>query len=524
MKNKIKFILMLIVIMAIFIITFSKVFGNDIKQIELSTNTYTVKYDSTWKVNNYNDNELNLTHKDSKSKINFVIKDLTTNMYGKTVNQIADNIKESLLESYSNYNCIYEGTEYWNDNIGECYKYLLESGQEQAQIIVGIHGYKIVIMNYSAENKYFDILLDSAVTIAENFNIIDEVAEISESDEIELTGLNFKSDNEDYSETNTYDDYDSNFYIQYTIPKQYKIADFYSNIYRDSESEDHPSIYVSVSSDNILSLVKNKKEELEEYKNYENIETDKITINGYEGYYLKASRKNLESECVYAYYKLNNFKTIKIEINGSHITKNLIDNIKIVNYKICVSYIDRKVEDGYLTGSLKDMDYSNSSLNIGDIDSEDYKSYVNLDYKVPEKYTEVPIIYLDYSYKQSRQFILGNKRNKDIEVSNYNTYDFYDYNVTISLSAVKAINQSQNLSDSDVFNSQVTYNGITYNYYTGEFDSEGYTIKTAKLITEYTNKNGEIFTYVIYVTSLDDIPMSLLQDFTSIQIEEKSLE
>lgn len=515
MKNKIKFILMLIVIMAILIITFSKVFGNDIKQIELSTNTYTVKYDSTWKVHNYNDNELNLTHKDSKSKINFVIKDLNTNMYGKTVNQIADNIKESLLESYSNYNCIYEGTEYWNDNIGECYKYLLESGQEQAQIIVGIHGYKIVIMNYSAENKYFDILLDSAVTIAENFKIIDKVAEISEAEEIELTGLNFKSDNEDYTDTNTYDDYVSNYYIQYTIPKQYIISDFYSNMYRTYKEESLSSINVSVSSDNILSLVKNKKEELNESKHYENIQIDKIAVNGYEGYYVKVSIKNSESEYVYAYYKLNNFKTITIEIKGENITKNLIDNIKILKYEICVTYIDRQIENGYLKGSLK-----NIARNY-DVDS---KSYVNLEYKIPEKYTEVPIIYLDYSYKQSRQFALGNERNKDIEVSNYSTYDFYDYNITVSLGAGNAINQSQNLSDSDVFNSQVTYNGITYNYYTGEFDSEGYTIKTAKLITEYTNKNGEIFTYVIYVTSLDDIPMSLLQDFTSIQIEEKSLE
>lgn len=514
MKNKVKFISILIFIIIILIIVFSKVSGKDIEQKEVSTATYTVKYDATWQVDNYNDNEINFTHKDSKSKINFVIKDLNTNMYGKTVNQIANNVKDNLLESYSNYNCIYEGTEYWNDNIGDCYKYLLESGQEQAQIIVGIHGYKIVIMNYSAENKYFDILLDSASTIAENFNIIDEVAEISEAEEIELTGLEFKSDDKDYSDTNTYDYYDSNYYIQYTIPKQYIVMSFYTNIYRDIESEDRSSIDVSVSSDNILSLVKNKKEELNDSKNYENIQIDKITVNGYEGYYIKAKSKNSETECVYAYYKLNNFKTIQIGITGKHITKNLIDNIKIVNYEICVSYINRKIEDGYLNGSLKD-------IALGYIYPEDYVySYVNLDYKIPEKYTEVPITYVDYSYKQSRQFILGSNRKKDIEVPNYSTYDFYDYNITISLNAV---NMSQRLDDSDVFKSQFTYNGITYNYYEGEFDSKGYKIKTSKLITEYTNKNNEIFTYEIYVTSLDDIPMSLLEDFTSVQIEEKSL-
>lgn len=514
MKSRIKFVSMIVVIIAILIVIFSKVFGSNIKQKEIITNTYSVKYDSTWKVNSYNDNELNLTHKDSKSKINFVIKDLTTNMYGKTVSQIASNIKENLLESYSNYNCIYEGIDYWNDNIGESYKYLLESGQEQAQIVVGIHGYKIVIMGYSAENKYFDILLDSASTIAENFNIIDKVAEISEAEEIELTGLNFKSDNKDYSDANTYEEYFSRYYVQYTIPKEYIIRNFYAVSYSKCDNDDKSAIGISKRSDNILSLVKDKIEELND-KNYENIEVDKLTVNGYEGYYIKTSMKNLETEFVYAYYSLDNFNTIEISITGKNITRNLIDNIKLVDYKPCGSYIDRKVKDGYLNGNLNE----NSLSKLG---SDNYiYSYVNLDYKVPEKYTEVPIIYGDQSYKQSRQFKLGRKRNKEIEVSDYDTYDFYDYNITLSLSSVGMVSR---LDEGDVFTSQVTYNGITYNYYTGKENSEGTIIKTAKFIAEYTNKNGEIFTYEIYVTSLDDISTSLLQDFTSVKIEEISLQ
>ena len=514
MKSKIKFVMVLVVIIAVFIVIFSKVFGKGIKQVDIITNTYSVKYDSTWRAGIYNDNELNLTHKDSKSKINFVIKDLTTNMYGKTVGQIAHNIKENLLESYSNYNCIYEGTDYWNDNMGESYKYLLENGQEQSQIIVGIHGYKIVIMNYSAENKYFDILLDSANTIAENFNIIDKTAEISDAEEIHLTGLNLKSDNKDYSDTNIYEEYIGKYYIQYTIPKQYIIRSFYSISYSNSDINDKSSIGMLRYSGNILNLAKNKIAELNDNKAYENIEVDKLTINGYEGYYIKASSKNSESEIIYAYYSLDNFNTIEIQITGKSITKNLIDNIKLVDCKLCGSYINRETKDGYLNGDLKE----NSLAKIG---SDNYVySYINLNYKVPEKYTEVPIIYLEQSYKQSRQFALGKNRNKEIKVSDYETNDFYDYNITMSLSA---IGMASRVDDTDVFKSEVTYNGITYKYYTGEENSEGTIIKTAKFITEYTNKNGEIFTYQIYVTSLNDIPMSLLEDFTSVQFEEISL-
>lgn len=514
MKSRNKFISMIVVIIVILIVIFSKAFGSDIKQKNVITDIYSIKYDSTWKVDSYNDNELKLTHKDSKSKISFVIKDLTTNMYGKTVSQIANNVKENLLESYSNYNCIYEGTDYWNDNIGESYKYLLESGQEQAQIVVGIHGYKIVIMCYSAENKYFDILLDSANTIAENFNIKDKTAEISEADQIELTGLNFKTDDKDYSDTNTYEEYFSRYYIKYTIPKQYIARSFYSMLYSNCDNSDKSTIGILRDSDNILSVVKEKREELNDDDANENIEIDKLSVNGYEGYYIKASRKNSEFEYVYAYYSLDNFNTIEISITGKNITKNLIDNIKIVDYQLCGSYINRETKDGYLNGNLKE-------ISLGKFDPDNYiYSYVNLDYKVPEKYTEVPIIYLDQSYKQSRQFSLGKKRNKEIEVSDYDTYDFYDYNITLSLSSVGEVSR---LNENDILKSQVTYNGITYNYYVGEEDSEGYTIKTAKLITEYTNKNGEIFTYEIYVTSLDDIPVSLLQDFTSVQIEEISL-
>ena len=70
-----------------------------IQQEEFSTKNYSVKYDTTWKIKDCSDNEIIFVHNDTQSVIDISIADLDSNLYGKTIKQIAQNVKNKVENS-----------------------------------------------------------------------------------------------------------------------------------------------------------------------------------------------------------------------------------------------------------------------------------------------------------------------------------------------------------------------------------------------------------------------------------------
>ena len=486
-----------------------------IQQEEFSTKNYSVKYDTTWKIESTSDNDITFVHNDTQSTIDISIADLDSSLYGKTLKQIAQNVKDKVEKEYPNYKCISEHTTYLNDDISEAYQLLFEDGKRQSLIQIGMYGYKVFISNYTSENKYFDILLDSVQTINSNFKIKYESIDMMNSRKIEETGYTVKTDDVDYGETEEHSYMGINYKVTLALPVQFKGS--HSGLSYEKESDDIIKTRISISSEaeNLYTVYDSVMKKNKSF-NYTKTEVQKITNGHLEGYGIKGTT-NYDSETYTLLYALNEFNTLEITVSGHDITQNMLDNIKIVNFDRCGNYIDRTAVNGYLTGTL----YENNTKIDG---TTLVNSEIIVDYSVPEKYREIVEPTYDLGApEKARAFVIGKLRNSEITESEWATDPFYDYNVTINiaLGSAETIANNNNLT----YKKDVTINGITYKYYTSEYDSEGTTIKEAYYITNIGSEGeNSKYSYRIYVASLDEIPESVLQDFASVKIEVQNQE
>ncbi|MBR2705247.1 MAG: hypothetical protein IKE91_07245 [Clostridia bacterium] len=483
-----------------------------IQQEEFSNSNYSVKYDTTWKISESLDNEIVFVHNDTQSTIDISIADLDSNLYGKTLKQIAQNVKNKIEKEYPDYKCISEHITYLNDDISEAYQLLFEDGKRQSLIQIGMYGYKVFISNYTAENQYFDILLDSVQTINANFKIKYESVDMMDSRKIEETGYEVKTDDVDYSQTETHSYIGSNYKVTFSVPVQFKGN--VSGLSYTKESGDGSSTRISITSENenLFTVYDEVMKNSKSY-NYTKIEIQKIA-NGYlEGYGIKGTT-NYGREVYTMLYALNDFNTLQLTVSGDDVTQNMIDNIKIVSFDRCGNYIDRTSVDGYLVGTLTQENYF--SMN-------DKQTYISVDYKVPEKYKEIVEQTYDLGApERARAFVIGKLRNSEITESTWATDSFYDYNVTINI----ALGSAETIANNDnlTYKKDVTIGDVTYKYYTSEYDSEGTTIKEAYYIASINGDGDNAkYSFRIYVSSLDDIPESVLQDFASVKIEVQDL-
>lgn len=480
-----------------------------IQQEEFSTKNYSVKYDTTWKIKSSSDNEIVFQHNDTQSLIDISIADLDSNLYGRTIKQIAQNVKSKIEKEYPDYKCISEHVTYLNDDISEAYQLLFEDGKRQSLIQIGMYGYKIFISSYTAENQYFDILLDSVQTINSNFKIKYESIDMMDSRKIEETGYTVKNDDVDYSETEVQTYRGSYYKVKFTVPVQFKgSSGGLSYTKKNGDSLINTHISISSSAENLFSVYDEEMKNSKAY-GYENTEIQKITNGDLEGYGIKyTSSSGIESYRLL--YALNDFNTLKITVDGKDVTQNLLDNIKVVSFERYGNYIDPTIIDGYHKGILHCENYFDKTL-------------LSVEYKVPEKYKEIVEPTFDVGApEKGRAFVIGKLRNNEITESEWNTDLFYDYNITINI-AFGSVDSIAN-NDGLTYKNDVQVGDVKYKYYTSEYDSEGTIIKEAYYLADIKDKENNKYSFRIYVSSLDDIPESVLQDFASVKIGVEELE
>lgn len=509
-------LIILFVIALMFFIVF-KATSRGIQQEVFSTINYSVKYDTTWKIKSSNDNEIVFIHNDTKSTIDISISELDKNLYGKSLKQIASNVKSKIEHEYPQYKCISESTTYLNENISEAYQLLFEDGKRQSLVQIGMHGYTVFVSNYTGENRSFDILLDSVQTINSNFKVKDKTVEMMNLREIETTGYTVKSDNVDYGQVEDHLYIGAYYKVRYTMPVQFKSRALASSYYRMDESKNMKEhVYISSSNENIFNVFDSTMKEVKELQ-YEKIETEKIKNGELVGYAIKGTTK-YNKEKYYLLYVLNNFNTLVITIEGENVTQGMLENIRIIEYSPCGNYIDRTTVDGYYVGTLTE--------DVTNIDNQTFKynvTTISVDYKVPEKYEEIVEPTHDLGAPESaRAFVIGKVRNSEITKSEWETDTFYDYNISMDI----AYGNAESIANREglKYKKDVKIGNITYKYYTSQYDSQGTTIKEAYYIADIGEKANNKYSYRIYVASLDDVPESVLQDFASVNIDVKVLE
>lgn len=133
-----------------------------------SNYSFSVKYDSTWKVKDGN-NELILTHKKSNGTLSIKVKELDVSYIDTNLNDLIKDIMYSVEEQNKEYKLISI-----DDNVSdkyESYSYLYENNSDNVLVNVYKKDTKLVFVYYESNIEYFDIVLDSVDEIINSLDI-----------------------------------------------------------------------------------------------------------------------------------------------------------------------------------------------------------------------------------------------------------------------------------------------------------------------------------------------------------------
>ena len=394
-KNK-KILLCIFLILIILGVSIFLVF-NVIKQKDvisrLDTDNYSLQYDNTWKIIKKEELEVDLIHKKSKSEINIKINELQDENQYMSVDEIFESLLFNIQSQNKDYKLIYkENVKLTKQNI-DGYTILFETDSGQSSIYIYKQGNKLVIIQYEAMYEYFDILLDNVSNIIYNFTLKEEKFDVKSSINLETKDINYTEQPDVSSmlknakqETIA----SSNYLVEYTIPDNFKSTKYDTesgsynfenmksgtylrlstniltrNLYEYLDKESTTNIYSNYN----LNSYNRANEELNKY-------SDKPLTYIYKNNYLTNNKITENIEIVFELNQ-NHIFIVKISSNGVGIPKELIDMIKISNFKNIASNINIEKNDGFLIGILKQ--YTNY----------EYNQTEEITLKLPESYQEI---------------------------------------------------------------------------------------------------------------------------------------
>lgn len=285
-------------------------------------------------------------------------------------------------------------------------------------LVIGKKGSQIVTFTYEANNKYFDILLDSINNIIYKFNIEDKKYEASYKIDLDTSKIEWSNNKEldkMLKKTKRYKLAKNHYLVNYSIPEIFEMdslstaSQFFT--YRGSSIDQSISLTATIYNVNIYDdLLENHKfykadgyydvvEKLEKKDDhYIYRVTYKYKFDSFKG--TKIITKD-ESEIIYPLDK-NHVFVIKIKAENIGLTDKFIESIKFHSFKYYFNYTDNKKENGKVKAILKQ--YPNYQ--------RDKIEYVTLE--LPDKYKEID---KDNNLYESRSFVLN-------YISEKYTYDY----------------------------------------------------------------------------------------------------
>ena len=483
-----------VLVIGILILMLINLFTKNSSLKEVNREEYAFKYDKSWKVKEKKDDQIILKHK-SGSKITIQITKLADEYRYSTIEELIDEIIYSIQKQNTDYKLISRKEDKLTKYEYNGYKLLYENNKDQVMINTYKRSDQLITIRYEANNKYFDILLDSVHNIIYNLNIKDKKFDLKNSIKVDTGNVQYrKSDNLDkkLKDTKSYELAKNNYLVDYEIPSNfdrqildttlgifnYKVSEYEEisivtdiykvNIYQYLDKADLPNVY------NNYSYLHDKKDK--DYSDFkEVIEKDNdryIYKNSYLyktiRYDKKAQTKEYKrkDETVELIYPLDNNHTFVIKIDAKEvpITKKLIDKIKVNKATNYASYIRVKKDGDFLVGELeKFADYSKTKTKVVTI-------------KVPDKYQEID--------KGNNRYV-----NKNYSYNYNDKLMVYDYTVHYELTSLKEE------SIIDTINS--VYIKTAYGKYQKLTNSGNLTVNDKKLKVYdggYTDLSGIMFT------------------------------
>lgn len=476
------FITLGIVLFGILCLILFNIFKSNSNFIDVNEKNYNLKYDNSWKVKEKNDNYINLSHKSSKSTLKIEIISLDKEYKYTDIDDLIDEIIYNIGEQNKTYKLISKKKDVFTKYEFKGYKLLYETDTNQVMIMTFKKSDKLIMASFEAENKYFDMLLDSVQNIIYNFNTVDETFELKNSIKTDISEINY-SESEDLDKilgsTKEYEIGAKNYKVIYEIPSVFELSSFNTTLnYFNLKNYDKAQMRITVNiyNQNVYEYL-DKDNFSNVYKNYSGYKGEKdvtdfeeqisklntvysdsyIYKNSYKMEAIKYNNKGevetykRNDENVEIIYSLNqnHILIIAIDSKGGPITKKLLDSINIKSSSNYSSYVKNKVDNGYRIAELKKyIGYEKKKIN-------------NIIIKLPEDYKEIDKNnnlyderYFGLNYNEDKQlydyiihysFGIYNNIEKNVEslnsmfISSYGKCDYYKKNRDIPVNDKKFV-------------------------------------------------------------------------------------
>ena len=451
-------------------------------------NYYTFNYDTKWSITNKSNSMVKLKN-DDKATLNVEIVQMDDEYKYSNISDFIDDILYDINDQNKEYKLISQKDSKITKSSYDGYKFLYESDSSQVMITIAKTGDKVIIFNYEAKNKYFDILLDSVQNIIYNFKLKPDTFDLSYKISVDTNNITYSKNDSLVSkikELKTYEIANSNYYVNYSIPDIFRMTSFDSKSGTFDYKEDNNRITLNtyIFNFNIYDYVDSSKEYSNIYSDYSYVKKDpdkylnfvdgtsEFNIGKYKGYIYKISyttteyvKNDIDAYIIAIALNKNHILRIKVEGTNIKVPKELIDSIKINSVRNYSSYITRNIDNGNLLVELKRFVNYN------------YNEYESLKLKLPDKYREIDKqgnIYSDryfglnydsnnevYQYNVHYKFTTLSK-DSEISLANSNMSSYKNYGEIKEMSFVgeKNINNKNYLLyDASYYKRSKLYNG-----------------------------------------------------------------
>ena len=509
MKSFIKDMMITLVVAAI-IVVFGIILilvvqdNTSIKNKELVTDKYILKYDSTWKLRSNDDYSIRLKHKNG-SIIDISIEELPETYKYSNLSSTIDNVLYSIEKENKELKLLKK--EIVKINKSDSYKVLYEKGDNESLITIMKKGDKLILFELTADDKYIDILLDSYNEIVREFKLNHEDIDLSGEIDINKSRIKWKKNKQissNLKNKNIYEIADLNYKVSYKLPEKFVLQELntLSNRYIFSYDESKVTITTSIKETNIYEYLNKNKDKFTIYYNYKDLNNNKdyqedINILKddtyiYKNSYTKKNKVYENSELIYI-LDYNHIFIIKISTINGYIPEELIESFELISTKNYANNINRVVIDKKLILSLKYFTDSKKT-NINEIDIKLPTSYKELD-KNNNMYS------IRYAYKNGydvKYYMTKDiDKNNAIITSNYEVYD------------------NSKLSNVD----EIVLNNRQYYLYNGVYYDKLNMINTKVLYTKIDDNY-----LVIEISSMNVIEQKILEEVTNIEENMKNYE
>lgn len=504
-------------------------------------NYYLFSYDTKWSISKKSGLQVNLKN-GSKGTLGIQSFQIEDEYKYLNIADFIDDILYGINEQNKTYKLISQSNDKITKYSYDGYKFLYEGDSSQTMVVVTKIGDKMLLFNYEAKNKYFDILIDSVENIIYNFELKPDKFDLNYKISVDTEDVSYSKNDALAKKIDKLDSYEianSNYYVNYSIPNIFKMTSFDSKsgsfVYKEGNNRIILNTYIY--NFNIYDYIDSTKDSGSIYSDYDYLKNDtakyknfvdginEFNIGNYNGYIYKVSYTNTgtiknDIDAYIIAIELNKNHILRIKVEGTNIKvpRELLNNIKINSIKNYSSYVTRNVDNGNMLIELKR--FINS----------DYDKYELLKIKLPEKYREIDKqnnIYSDryfgLNYDSNNEVYQYNihykisSLTKDSEIdlvnSNMNSYKTYGEVKELSFLGEREIN-GKNYS---LYNASYYKKGSLYN---SSDDSVIYKINEKILINELSDGGC-----VVIIIDGNDIEVddTLLNEITSIEISTELL-